>query len=93
MVTTQPTYKVEGVKTYTCSRCNGTYTEAIPVKPPKIGDVDGDGLVNVKDLTLLKKYLASTVTIDDIVDVNSNIDGEDGIGVKDARALKLMIAG
>ena len=28
-VTTEPTCTAEGVKTYTCSGCNGTYTEAI----------------------------------------------------------------
>ena len=29
-VTTEPTYDSEGVKTYTCTRCNDTYTESIP---------------------------------------------------------------
>lgn len=32
-ITTQPTETTEGVKTYTCSECKGTKTEAVPVLP------------------------------------------------------------
>lgn len=93
VVTTEPTYKTTGVRTYTCTGCGETYTEDIPVLPPKIGDVNGDGVVNVKDIQQLKKFLASTVTINDIADVNSDIDGDGTIGVKDIRELKYLVAG
>ena len=92
-MTVQPTYKTQGVRTYTCTVCGDTYTESVPVLPPKIGDVNGDGVMNVKDIQQLKKFVASTVTIDGIVDVNSDIDGDGTIGVKDLRALKSMLAG
>ncbi len=93
VVTVEPTYKSEGVRTYTCAECGETYTEVIPVLPPKIGDVNGDGVTNMKDIQLLKKFVASTVTIDDIVDVNSDIDGDGTIGFKDLRLLKSNLAG
>ncbi len=93
VVTVQPTYKTEGVRTYTCTKCGETYTEPIPVIPPKIGDVNGDGVTNMKDIQLLKKFVASTVTIDDIVDVNSDLDGDGSIGFKDLRLLKSSLAG
>ena len=93
VVTVAPTYKTEGVKTYTCTECGETMTEVIPVIPPKMGDVNGDGTITVKDLTQLKKYYAAMITVDDIVDVNSDIDGDGVIGVKDIKALKLILAG
>ena len=93
VVTTEPTYKTQGVRTYTCTVCGDTYTESVPVIPPMIGDVNGDRVLNVKDIQLLKKFVASTVTINEIVDVNSDIDGDGTIGVKDLRALKSMLAG
>ena len=76
-----------------CSKCGDTYTEAIPVWPPMIGDVNGDRIVNLKDVTMLKKYVANSVTRDDIVYTNSNVDGDTLVNVKDVNALKKRIAG
>ena len=59
----------------------------------KLGDVNGDNLINVKDITTLKKYLASSITIDEIVVQNSDIDGSGTIGVRDLNELKSLIAG
>ena len=53
-VTKEATETVEGVKTYTCSVCGNTKTEAIPKKeaatpqPPKKGDVVKDDKTSVK---------------------------------------------
>ena len=53
-VTKEPTLAAEGVKTYTCSVCGKTKTEAIPKKeattqePPKKGDVVKDDKTSVK---------------------------------------------
>ena len=52
-VTKEPTLAAEGVKTYTCSVCGKTKTEAIPKKtattqePPKKGDVVADDKASV----------------------------------------------
>ena len=53
-VTTEPTDKAEGVKTYTCTVCGAERTEAIPKPEPTrlIGDVDGDGKVTPTDARL-----------------------------------------
>ncbi len=58
-----------------------------------IGDVDGDGAVGLKDLTLLKKYKAGSVDITNIVAENSDIDGDGTISLKDIPALRKLIAG
>ncbi len=92
VVTVAPTYTTEGEITYTCTECGETYTDAIPPLEPMIGDVNGDGALNVKDLTLLKKYVAGSVSADDVVLVNCDIDGDEAIGIKDIAALRKLIA-
>ena len=67
-----------------------TVEAAAPVAMP--GDINGDGLVNVKDIVLLKKFLASTVGVEEIVYANSDVDGDGMVNVKDAVALKAMLA-
>ncbi len=93
VVTVAPTYTTEGEITYTCTECGETYTDVIPPLEPMIGDVNGDGALNVKDLTLLKKYVAGSVSADDVVLVNCDIDGDEAIGIKDIAALRKLIAG
>ncbi len=93
VVTVEPTYKTTGIRTYTCTECGETYSEEIPVLPPMNGDVNGDGVVNMKDLQMLKKFIAATATVDEIVYGNSDIDGDGTVGIKDIGALKSMLAG
>ena len=66
-------------------------TSSAPVV--KIGDVNGDGVVNMKDLTMLKKYVAGSVSLGDIILANIDIDGDGSIGIKDIPALRKLIAG
>jgi len=58
IVTTEPGYGKEGVKTYTCTHCGATKTEAVPALPGLLGDVNGDGIINGVDSGLLLQYLA-----------------------------------
>lgn len=91
----EPTATTPGQKSHHCIYCDAVtdVTEIPPVSNVKLGDVNGDGVVNVKDITQLKKYLASSITINEIVFANSDLDGDGTIGVKDLRELKTMLAG
>ena len=74
IVTTEPGYGKEGVKTYTCTHCGATKTEAVPALPGLLGDVNGDGMINGVDSGLLLQYLAEwEVEIDQTAaDVNGD---------------------
>ena len=50
-VTKEPTCTEEGVRTYTCSKCGDTYTEAIPMLPH---DFDDDGICVICDFAAPK---------------------------------------
>lgn len=96
VVTTEPTTSVEGVKTYTCTVCGGTTTETIPTKPSagggRLGDLDGDGEIGVKDVISLRRFITSgfNVTVNEgAADVNK--DGR--VGVKDVVVIRRFIAG
>ena len=65
--------------------------ELIPSSPARLaGDVNGDGEVTVKDVTLLNQHLAKwNVTINKS---NANVNGDDEITVKDVTLLKQHLA-
>lgn len=56
------------------------------------GDVNGDGVVNVKDITQLKKYLSSTITADEIAPQNSDLNADGAINFLDLKELKQLLA-
>ena len=63
------------------------------MKPPVPGDVNGDGAVNLNDISLMKRYIASAVTADQIVKINSDINQDGIINSSDLTALKRLITG
>lgn len=90
VVTKKPTTTEEGVLTYTCSKCNETKEEPIPVLLVKPGDVNSDGEVNLADVTLLLKHLASwDVTVSEAADVN----GDEAVNLADVTLLLKYLAG
>lgn len=57
------------------------------------GDTNGDGIVNVRDVTLLQKYLVDEVSIDQII-IEACDTNEDGtINIRDATYMQRYIAG
>lgn len=56
-----------------------------------LGDVNGDGVVNAKDLVALKKYLLNTPDKGDIVRMAADINGDGQINVVDFIKLKTMM--
>ena len=75
IVTTEPGYGKEGVKTYTCTHCGATKTEAVPALPGLLGDVNGDGIINGVDSGLLLQYLAEWEVEIDLTAADVNGDG------------------
>ena len=57
------------------------------------GDVDGDGVVTLKDISALKAYIAGIAGLSEINQFNSDVDLDGAIGLRDISALKALIAG
>ena len=57
-----------------------------------IGDVDGDGVVNISDATMVQKYVAELVTLtpEQLIAADTNGDGE--ININDATQIQKFIA-
>lgn len=83
VVTTEPGYGKEGVRTYTCTHCGATKAEAIPALQGELGDVNNDGKINGIDVGLLLQYLAEwEVDINlEVADVNGDgdVNGVDSV--------------
>lgn len=77
VVTTTPTSSRPGVKTYTCTICNATYTEEIPMISYKLGDVNDDGVVSILDVLKLFKYIYNSTSypISNVERADINKDG------------------
>lgn len=93
VVTLEPTYTTEGIRTYTCEDCGATETEMIPIVQPDYipGDINGDGIVNTKDTTRLMRYLAGWN-----VEVNEaalDVNGDGVVNTKDTTRLMRYLAG
>ena len=62
--------------------------------PGKRGDANGDNIINVQDLVVLKKYLASAdMSAVSFFWANADVNGDGTVNVADIRAMKTMIAG
>ena len=93
VTTEEPTYTSEGVRTYTCTVCGETYTETIPKLISDIpGDANGDGLVNVRDLSDLKKHMAQTALLDADGKTRADLNGDGLVNFQDLGLLKKRLA-
>jgi hypothetical protein len=88
VVTKPATTTSTGVKTYTCTRCSASYTETIPQLTPtlSLGDVNGDGEVNLKDVTKLFQYVNKQISSLEHEEV-SDINHDGAINLKDVTKL------
>jgi hypothetical protein len=75
--------------TYTISY---TYTPTASDEIERTGDIDGDGSITAKDVTILRRYLAGGwgVTIDA---TDADINGDSEINAKDVTMLRRYLAG
>ena len=65
------------------------------LKTPKVGNVDMDpfGYVDSKDVELLRKYLANTITLNDDQLVQANMNGDTVVNQADLDLLEQYVAG
>lgn len=56
------------------------------------GDINGDGTASIEDATLLQRYLAEFITLDDAQLAIADIDGDGDITIKDVTALQRFMA-
>ena len=56
-----------------------------------LGDVNRDGVVDIKDVTILRRYLAGTATDVDVPAADCNEDGV--VDIKDVTILRRYLAG
>ena len=88
-----PTFDAEGIMKYTCTECGKTKTESIDkLTGPLVGDVSGDGEVNVNDIVLARRYITGgwgVVTTDEVVDA----DADSKLTAKDIIIMRRFVAG
>ena len=58
-----------------------------------LGDADLNGKVDIKDATLLQKYIALISTLSDEAVAVSDVDGDDKITIKDVTTIQKYVAG
>ena len=90
-ITTAPAETTTGTTTETTATTTETTTTTPEPKGTK-GDVNGDGTVNLKDVVLLRRYIASGwgVTLDETI---ADVNGDGKVNLKDAVMLRRFIAG
>lgn len=75
------------------------YTPPTPIVPPittnSYGDANGDSTVNIKDATIIQKYVANIISADypGFFSKNADVNIDAKINVKDATAIQKYVAG
>ena len=91
LYSTPPTYTEDGQEEVICYICFASETRVIPRLISDIaGDADGDGIVSMKDLLLVRKTLAGTDGIDEAYFANADVNGDGKINMKDVLLLRHM---
>jgi hypothetical protein len=87
-ISSMPTHSAKGVKKIVCDTCKRVESIDLPI----VGDINGDGKRNAKDVTTLMKYLVGSSTSGEFYVESANCDGKltDGaikLNAKDVTAL------
>lgn len=71
-----------------------TTTAPVPTTtaPFVLGDVDGDGILTIKDATYIQKYLAEYTEFSSISLKVGDVDGDGRISIKDATSIQSILA-
>ena len=92
-VTVRATCDAEGVMTYTCTVCGGTKTESIPAIGGLLGDVNGDGTVNITDMALVYQYLTGQTEFTDGHKKAADVNRDGIVDVYDLQRLYEAVTG
>ncbi len=57
------------------------------------GDVNGDGIINNADVTLLQQYLAGFQKLDEYQLIAADVDGDKDVNIKDTTMISFLING
>ena len=58
-----------------------------------IGDVDGNGVTDIQDVTMVQKYLANLEELSEDALKTADVDGNSVVDIKDVTAIQKYIAG
>jgi alpha-amylase len=83
---------LSNVSGYTSSSLSGKTTVVVD-KTGIFGDVNGDGIIDIQDVTEIQKYLANLTTLSSSQLANADIDGDGEISIKDATEIQKYLAG
>lgn len=97
---TEPTIPDETTPTHPDETDQTTSTEipdnTNPTNPEEnkgiLGDVNGDGKVNIKDATMIQKAAAKIISLTDAENLRANVNGDAKVNVKDATAIQKFVA-
>lgn len=64
----------------------------VEVSERKAGDVNGDGIVDISDVTYIQLYLALSIDLNEVQLDNANLDGYDLLDINDATYLQMVLA-
>ena len=94
VVTLEPTYESEGTKLYTCTVCGHTKTETLDKLVPEytLGDPNGDGEIDVKDVIAIRRFIAGGYDIA-IADKAADVNKDGKVDIKDVIVIRRYIAG
>ena len=91
--------ETEPTETSTPDETKPAETKPIDTKPTEpiednrlLGDVNGDGKVNVKDATLIQKAAAKITKLTDDENMRADVNGDSKVNVKDATAIQKFAA-
>ncbi len=93
--TVQPTTATEPTTTVQPTTTEPTTTTPTPVIKVLIGDVDNDGIVSIKDATIIQRYLNDTATVDntDKFKLAADTNGDGNIDIMDVTTIQYYLAG
>ena len=57
-----------------------------------LGDVDGNGKVNIKDATMIQKFAAKVIDLTDAEKIRADVNADTKVNVKDATAIQKFVA-
>ena len=95
-VDVEPTETTPGSKSRHCTRCDAV-TDVTVIPPTggsgEPGDVNGDGELNMKDVLIMRRYIAGLDELTDAQIAAGDFDGDGDITMKDVLRARRIIAG
>ena len=67
-------------------------TQPTDPKPTMLGDVDGDGLVSIKDATLVQEHVAKYRVLTGQAAINADVDFSGDINIIDASNIQMVVS-